>query len=98
MAFQISSTAFCFPQRLSPFFNRFPIFLDGFLLSKKSKKIYPRWQEYERSLFELRISSHLLSERRNSLYNVYISPTQSSKSFQEGLNWMEDLNFCQKPT
>jgi hypothetical protein len=23
---------------------------------------------------------------------------QSSKSFQEGLNWMEDLNICQKPT
>jgi hypothetical protein len=28
-------------------------------------------------------------------YNIFL---QSSKSFQEGLNWMEDLQICQKPT
>jgi hypothetical protein len=39
------------------FFNGFPIFLNGFPLSKKSKKIYLRWQVYKRSLFELRIST-----------------------------------------
>jgi hypothetical protein len=75
MTFPLSSTAFCFPQRLSALFNGFPIFLDGFLFSKKSKKIYLRRQVYKRSLFELRISRHLLPELRNSHYNVYISPT-----------------------
>ncbi len=88
---QFSSTAFHFLQRLSAFFNGFPIFfngfpiffngfpifLDGFPLSKKSKKIYLRWQVYERSLFELCISRHLLPKFRNSLYTVYISPTHS---------------------
>jgi hypothetical protein len=53
-------------QRLSNFFNGFLIFLNGFLLSKKYEKIYLRWQVYERSLFELRISCHLLPELRNS--------------------------------
>jgi hypothetical protein len=66
--------AFCFPQRLSAFLNGFPIFLNGFQLSKKSKKIYLRQQVSERLLFELCISCHLLSELRNSCYNVYISP------------------------
>jgi hypothetical protein len=75
MAFQLSSTAFYFPWRLSTFFNGFPIFLDGFPIFKKSKKIYLRQQAYERSLFKLRISCHLLPELYNSRYNVYISPT-----------------------
>ncbi len=74
-AFRLSSTAFCFPQRLSAFFNGFPIFLNGFPLSEKSKKIYLRRQVYERSLFELRISCHLLPKLCNSCYNVYISLT-----------------------
>ena len=28
-------------------------------------------------------------------HEIYV---QSSKSFQEDLSWMEDLNICQKPT
>jgi hypothetical protein len=32
------------------------------------------------------------------LFAAYENYVQSSKSFQEGLNWMEDLNICQKPT
>jgi hypothetical protein len=28
-------------------------------------------------------------------YEIYL---RSSKSFQEGLNWIEDLKTCQKPT
>ncbi len=66
-------------QRLSAFFNGFPlssmaflIFLNGFLiflngipLSEKSKKIYLRWQVYKRTPFELRISRHSLPELRN---------------------------------
>ncbi len=32
------------------------------------------------------------------LFTSYDNYLQSSKSFQEGLNWMEDLNFFQKPT
>ncbi len=86
-----SSSAFCFLQRLFQFlqrlsaffngfpifFNGFPIFLDGFPLSKKSEKIYLWRQVYKRSLFELRISCHLLPKLRNSRYNVYISPTHS---------------------
>jgi hypothetical protein len=67
--------AFRFLQWLSTFFNGFPIFLDGFLLSKKFEKIYLRRQVYKRSLFELCISRHLLPKLRNSRYSVYISPT-----------------------
>jgi hypothetical protein len=63
---QFSSTAFRFLQRLSNFFNGFLIFLNGFPIFKKYKKIYLRWQVYERSLFELRISQHLLPKLRNS--------------------------------
>ncbi len=74
MAFQLSSTAFCFPQQLSPFFNGFPIFLNGFPLSKKSEKIHLRRQVSERLLIELRISRHSLPKLCNSHYNVYISP------------------------
>ncbi len=32
------------------------------------------------------------------LFDTYENYVQSSKSFQEGLSWMEDLNICQKPT
>jgi hypothetical protein len=32
------------------------------------------------------------------LFTSYDNNLQSSKSFQEGLSWMEDLNICQKPT
>jgi hypothetical protein len=32
------------------------------------------------------------------LFTSYNNYLQSSKSFQEGLNWMEDLKICQKPT
>jgi hypothetical protein len=74
MAFGLLSTAFCFPQRLSVFLNSFPIFLNGFPLSEKSEKIYLQQQVSKRSLFELRISCHLLSTLHNSRYNVYISP------------------------
>jgi hypothetical protein len=91
IGFLLSSAAFHFLQWLSAFFNGFltfingfptffnglPIFLNGFPLSKKSKKIYLRRQIYERSLFELRISCHLLPELCNSRYIVYISPTHS---------------------
>jgi hypothetical protein len=63
-----------FPQWLSAFFNGFLIFLDGFPLSKKSKKIYLRRQVSERLLLELCISCHLLPKLFNSRYNVYISP------------------------
>jgi hypothetical protein len=31
------------------------------------------------------------------LFTSYDNYLQSSKSFQEGLNWMEDLKICQKP-
>jgi hypothetical protein len=64
--------AFRFPQRLSDFFNGFPIFLtgfpiflNGFPLSEKSEKNYLRQQVYERSPFELCVSCHLLPELRN---------------------------------
>ena len=64
--------AFRFLQRLSAFFNGFPIFLNGFLiflngfpLSEKTKKIYLRRQVYKRSPFELRISCHLLPKLCN---------------------------------
>jgi hypothetical protein len=65
--------AFFFPQRLSTFLNGFPIFLNGFPHSEKSKKIYLRWQVSKRSLFELRISRYSLSKLCNFCYNVYIS-------------------------
>ncbi len=39
----------------------FPIFIDGFPLFEKSKKIYLRRQVYKRLLFELRNSSPLCS-------------------------------------
>ena len=32
------------------------------------------------------------------LFATYENYVKSSKSFQEGWNWMEDLNICQKPT
>ncbi len=32
------------------------------------------------------------------LFATYENYVQSSKYFQEGLSWMEDLNICQKPT
>jgi hypothetical protein len=32
------------------------------------------------------------------LFASYENYVRSSKSFQEGWNWMEDLNICQKPT
>jgi hypothetical protein len=32
------------------------------------------------------------------LFASYENYVQSSKSFQEGLNWIEDLNIYQKPT
>ncbi len=32
------------------------------------------------------------------LFTSYDNYLQISKSFQEGLNWMEDLKNCQKPT
>ncbi len=32
------------------------------------------------------------------LFTSYDNYIQSSKSFQEGLNYMEDLKICQKPT
>ncbi len=32
------------------------------------------------------------------LFASYENYVQSSKSFQEGWNWMEDFNICQKPT
>jgi hypothetical protein len=32
------------------------------------------------------------------LFTSYDNYLQSSKSFQEGLNWKEDLKFCQIPT
>jgi hypothetical protein len=57
--FPISSTAFRCLQRLSTFFNGFPIFLNGFPLSEKSRKIYLWQQVYERSLSELRISAKI---------------------------------------
>jgi hypothetical protein len=69
----LSAMPFYFPQRLSTFRKGFPIFLNGFLiflngfpLSKKSEKIYLRRQVYKRSLSELRISGHSLSELCNS--------------------------------
>jgi hypothetical protein len=91
ISFLLSSTAFHFLQQLSvffdgfptffngflTFFNGFPIFLNGFPLSEKSEKIYLRRQVYKRSLFELRISRHLLPKLCNSRYIVYISPTHS---------------------
>jgi hypothetical protein len=79
-------TKFGFLQRLSAFFNGFPIFLNGFPiflngfpLSEKSKKIYLWWQVYKRSPFELCISRHLLPEHRNchllpELWNCHSLP------------------------
>ncbi len=80
----LSSTAFCFLQWLSTFFNGFPLSSTAFWLSstafwlssrafqlsKKSKKIYSRQQVYKRSLFELCIVCHLLLELRNFRYNT----------------------------
>jgi hypothetical protein len=71
--FLISSTAFQFSSW------GFPIFLSGFPLSKKSKKIYLWRQVYKRSPFELCISCHLLPELRNcyllpKLCNCHLLP------------------------
>jgi hypothetical protein len=63
-------TKFDFLQRLSAFFNSCSIFLNGFSLSKKSKKIYIRQEVYKRSVFELRIFCHLLLELCNFRYNT----------------------------
>jgi hypothetical protein len=82
---QFSSTAIRFLQQLSAFSNGFLIFLNGFLifltgfpLSEKSEKIYLRQEVYKRSLFELRIFHHLLSnslsELRNTRYNTQHTP------------------------
>jgi hypothetical protein len=57
------------------FLNGFPIFLNDFLLSEKSEKIYLRQEVYERSLFELCIFCHLLSELRNTRYNTQPIPS-----------------------
>ncbi len=73
--FPLSSTAFRFLWRLSDFFNVFLIFLNGFLLSKKSEKIYLRRQVYERSLFKLRIFRHFLPELCNSRLLIAIHHT-----------------------
>jgi hypothetical protein len=54
-----SSTAFRFLRRLSAFFNSFPIFFNGFPLSKKFRKIYLWRQVYKRLLSELRISAKI---------------------------------------
>jgi hypothetical protein len=48
------------------------------------------------------IQSHVDQNDRESmlmplLFTSYDNYLQSSKSFQEGLNWIEDLNICQKP-
>ncbi len=32
------------------------------------------------------------------VFTTYDNYLRSSKPFQEGLNWMEDLKICQKPT
>jgi hypothetical protein len=92
--------AFHFLQRLSAFFNGFPIFLNGFPiflngfpLSKKSKKIYLRRQVYERSLFELRISRHSLPKLRNrhllpKLHNCHLLPELCNRHY----------NVCTTPT
>jgi hypothetical protein len=32
------------------------------------------------------------------VFTSYEKYLRSSKSFQEGLTWMEDLTICQKPT
>jgi hypothetical protein len=50
-------------QRLSTFFNGFLIFLNGFPLSKKSRKIYLWWQVYKRLLSELCISAKIVMFR-----------------------------------
>ncbi len=92
MAFRLSSMTFCFPQWLSAFINRFPIFLDSFPLSEKSEKIYLRRQVYKRSLFELRIYRHLLPELCNSRYNVYISPTCYSIEFVSRVKSAGDID------
>ncbi len=49
------------------------------------------------------IQSHDDQNDRNSmlmplLFTSYDNYLRSSKSFQESLNWIEDLNICQKPT
>jgi hypothetical protein len=49
------------------------------------------------------IQSHYNQNDRESmlmplLFTSYDNYLQSSKSFQEGLNWMEDLKICQEPT
>ena len=62
-------------QRLSDFFNGFPIFLNDFSISEKYEKIYFWWQVYERSLFELCISRHSLPELRNSCKLITIHHT-----------------------
>ncbi len=49
------------------------------------------------------IQSHDNKTDRESMmmplsFTSYDNYLRSSKSFQEGLNWIEDLNICQKPT
>ncbi len=49
------------------------------------------------------IQSHDKQNHRESmmmplLFISYDNYLQSSKSFQEGLNWIEDLKICQKPS
>jgi hypothetical protein len=66
-------TKFNFLQRLSDFqeirenlLQWLSNFFNGFPLSEKYEKIYLRRQVYKISLFDLRISRHLLPEPRNS--------------------------------
>ncbi len=84
IGFLLSSTAFRFLQWLTTFFNGFLLSSTAFWLSstafwlssmafqlsEKSKKIYLRRLVYERSLFELRIFFHSLSELHNFHYNT----------------------------
>ncbi len=79
---QFSSTAFRFLQRLSDFLQRLSAFFNGFLpflnsfpLSEKSEKIYFQQEVYERSLFELRIFCHSLSDSRSELCNSQYAST-----------------------
>jgi hypothetical protein len=93
--FLLSATPFYFPRCFSAFrknffifLKGFPNFLDGFPLSKKSEKIYLRWQVNKILLFELRNSlplcspSFIIATRSPSVIIATMSTSHPTKAIR----------------
>ncbi len=53
---------------------------------------------YHWNMIQYDEENHRESMLKPLFFTSYDNYLQSSKSFQKGLNWMEDLKMCQKPT